>query len=94
MKVIIINTGKNKYNNEFGGNIMEKICPVCNNLKRKAYNCEICNGIMKDKGIIQEFSDDYTANMEIHDSNQFCVHMYQCNDCNFYKRIKIEKIFI
>ena len=94
LKVIILETGKNKYNNEFGGNVMEKICPVCNNLKRKACNCEKCSGIMKDKGIIQEFSDDYTANMEIVDNDQFCVHMYQCKDCNFYKTIKIEKILI
>ena len=94
MKIIIIKTGKNKCKNECGGNIMEKICPNCNNLKEKAYNCEKCSGIMKDKGIIQEFSDDYTANMEIHDNTRFCVHMYQCSDCNFYKTIKIEKILI
>ena len=94
MKVIIIKAGKNKCKNECGGNIMERICPLCNNLKTKAYNCEECNAIMKDKGIIQEFSDDYTANMEIHDSNEFCVHMFQCSNCDFHQRIKINKILI
>ena len=73
---------------------MEKICPACNNLEKKVCNCEKCNAIMKDKGIIQEFSDDYTANMEIHDSNEFCVHMFQCSNCDFHQRIKINKILI
>ena len=73
---------------------MEKVCPLCNNLKKKICNCDKCNGIMKDKGIIQEFSDDYTANMEIDDSNGSCVHMYECTNCNYYKRIKIKKIRI
>lgn len=87
-------TGKNKYNIEFGGNIMEKVCPVCNNLERKVCKCEKCSDIMTDKGIIQEYFDDYSANMEINDHDKFCVHIYQCSNCNFYRRIKINKILI
>lgn len=87
-------TGKNNYENNFGGVIMEKICPRCNNLERKVCNCEKCSAIMEDKGIIQEFSDDYTANMGIRDNNEFCTHMYQCSNCNSHKRIKINKICI
>ena len=49
---------------------------------------------MEDKGILQEFSDDYTANMEINDSEKFCVHMFKCSNCEFHKRIKIKKILI
>lgn len=83
-----------QYYNEFGGNIMEKICPVCNNLKKHIYTCEKCSAIMEDKGIIQEYFDDYTADMDINDNNQFCVHIYQCSNCNFYERINVNKIFI
>ena len=94
MKIIIIKTGKNRYDNEFGGKIMKKICPVCNSLESNICNCEKCSAIMNDKGIIQEFYDDYTANMEIDDKDQFCVHIYQCSNCGFYERIKVNKIFI
>ncbi|MBZ9635275.1 hypothetical protein [Clostridium sp. FP1] len=73
---------------------MEKVCPVCNNLERKICKCEKCSAIMKDKGIIQEYFDDYSANMEINDHDKFCVHIYQCSNCNFYERIKIKKILI
>ena len=71
---------------------MEKVCPLCNKLERKVCNCEKCSAIMEDKGIIQEFSDDYTANMEIKDNEEFCVHMYKCSNCNFHKRVKVDKI--
>jgi hypothetical protein len=94
MCIIIIETGKNSYDNKFGGVIMEKVCPLCNNIERKVCNCEKCSAIMEDKGIIQEFSDDYTANMEISDNNKFCIHMYQCSNCNFHKRIKVDKMLI
>lgn len=73
---------------------MEKICPVCNNIEIKYCNCEMCSAIMEDKGIKQEFFDDYTANMEINDNEIFCVHIYQCSNCNYYKKIKVNKIFI
>ena len=94
IKIIIIETGKNNYDNEFGGISMEKICPSCNNIERKVCNCENCSAIMEDKGIIQEFSDDYTANMGIRDIDEFCTHMYQCTNCNSHKKIAISKVFI
>jgi hypothetical protein len=73
---------------------MKKICPVCNNLESKICNCQKCSAIMNNKGIIQEFFDDDTANMEINDNKEFCIHIYQCSSCNFYKRIKISKVLI
>lgn len=73
---------------------MDKICPVCNNIEIKNCNCEKCSAIMEDKGIKQEFYDDYTANMDIDDNNKYCVHIYQCSNCNYYERIKINKILI
>ena len=73
---------------------MEKICPVCNNLKIKICNCKKCGAIMEDKGIIQEFFDDYTANMEINDTNKYCVHIYQCSNCDFFDKINVNKILI
>ncbi len=92
--IIIIKFGKNIYKNGFGGDGMRKVCPLCNNLEIKHWKCEKCSAIMEDKGITQEFSDDYTANMEIDDSEQFCVHMFKCSNCNFHERIKVFKISI
>ncbi len=76
-KIIIIKIGKNKYDNKFGGNIMEKICPVCNNLERKICNCEKCSAIMDDKGIIQEFLMITLLIWRLMIHNEFCVHIYQ-----------------
>ena len=73
---------------------MKRVCPLCNNLENKNCNCKKCSAIMEDKGITQEFSDDYTANMEINDSEQYCVHMFKCSICDFHERISIVKIII
>jgi len=44
--IIIKKTVKNKYDNEFGGNIMKKVCPVCNNIERKVCKCEKYSAII------------------------------------------------
>ena len=73
---------------------MEKICPLCNEIEAKTFSCDKCGEIMVDKGRAQEYSDDYTANMPIHDSESLCAHIFECTKCRFFKRVLINKIKI
>lgn len=73
---------------------MEKVCPLCNEIEGKTIACDNCGGNMVDKGRAQEYSDDYTANMPINDSENFCAHIFECKKCKFFKRVLINKIKI
>jgi len=73
---------------------MEKVCPICNELMMKTFSCDKCGEEMVDKGRAQEYSDDYTANMPINDSDNYCNHIFECSKCNFFKKIPINKIKI
>jgi len=70
---------------------VEKVCPICNELGFKTFECDKCGGTMVDKGRAQEYSDDYTANMPINDSENCCAHIFECTECNFFKRVLIDK---
>lgn len=73
---------------------MEKVCPMCNELDEKVFECEKCGGIMIDDGIVQEYLGDYMENMEIQDGENLCVHVLKCNNCGFYEKKFIKKIII
>ncbi len=73
---------------------MERVCPLCNHLKNELYKCSICGGIMEDKGRVQEYYDNYTAEEEIQDSEKLCFHVYYCKNCGEIQRKNIEKIII
>ncbi len=74
--------------------LVEKICPICNKIEVKNICCSRCNGIMVDEGRVQEYMGPYGAEMPIKDSEEYCLHLYCCEKCNFMKRIYIKKIVI
>lgn len=73
---------------------MEKVCPLCNHLNNELYKCIVCGGIMVDKGRVQEYYDDYSAEEEIEDSSEYCFHVFCCKECGELARKNIEKIII
>lgn len=73
---------------------MEKVCPNCNELDVKLYKCKKCNSILQDKGRVQEYYDDYSADAPIEDSENYCEHVLKCNKCDIIERINIEKVII
>ncbi|MFD3156197.1 hypothetical protein ACFIJ5_04965 [Haloimpatiens sp. FM7330] len=73
---------------------MEKVCPVCNEIASKIVYCEKCGDIMNDKGRMQEYMDDYSADMPIKDEKKYCIHIYKCDNCDYIKRVYIEKVNI
>lgn len=73
---------------------MERVCPLCNKLKNEIVMCDRCNGVMLDKGRVQEYSDPYGADEPILDTEIYCYHLFSCTNCNNMKRKKILKIII
>lgn len=80
--------------------IMEQICPLCNGLEEYEIKCEECDDKMIDKGRIAEYYDNYSSYLEMSiteqidgASNNKCVHLFSCINCNNDKRISISKIF-
>lgn len=78
---------------------MEQICPLCNGLIEHEVKCEKCNEKMKDNGRIADYYDNYSSYLEMSItelidgvSNDKCVHIFACPDCNYDKRIAIDKI--
>ena len=77
---------------------MENVCPVCNSLSTYLVKCQSCSNVMESKGAIQEYFDDYSADLdkEITEkkdgaSSEKCVHLFYCPQCLNDKRVSIEK---
>lgn len=70
----------------------EIVCPLCNDLYNKVYQCEHCEGIMENQGREQEYLDDYSADDPIDDNGSSCVHIFKCNKCGGFERKNVEKI--
>lgn len=78
-----------------GSEYMEKVCPACNKLASKSIICSSCGRDMVDSGRAQELlQDDYTANMPITDANNYCVHVFKCDECGNIKNIQVNKIVV
>lgn len=73
---------------------MEFICPLCNDLYHEVFKCQICGGVMEDKGRVQEYYDDYSADDPIEDKGSFCEHVFKCNKCMGFERKNVEKIHV
>lgn len=78
---------------------MDKVCPLCNALINPEIQCKRCNGIMTDGGRIADYFDDYSSYLEMSITelidgapNDQCVHLFYCPNCNYDKRIGINKI--
>jgi|GEM_PF-746592 len=74
---------------------MESVCPNCNKLDIEKYICSSCRVEMTDLGRAQEvYQDDYTSNMPINDSADYCIHIFKCNSCHNKEKVQIKKITI
>ena len=71
---------------------MEFICPLCNDLYHEVYKCGSCGGVMEDKGRVQDYYDDYSADNPIDDKGDYCEHVFKCNKCMGFERKNVEKI--
>ena len=78
---------------------MDLVCPLCNGINTIEVNCTICGARMVDKGPVTDYLDDYSPYLPFeitqmvdggeHDK---CVHIFQCTNCNYDKRIEINKV--
>lgn len=73
---------------------MEKVCPICNKLKTIEFICDKCGDRLVDKGRMQEYLDGYSADREIKDYKEYCLHIFSCNNCNHKQREYIHKILL
>lgn len=77
---------------------MSKICPLCNGLYRAKKDCPICNKHMEDTGPVINYFDDYSPYL-LDDISSYvdgvdetnCLHLFHCNQCNYDKRVIIER---
>jgi predicted RNA-binding Zn-ribbon protein involved in translation (DUF1610 family) len=92
---MIINESAQVFGIFMKGEKMNNVCPLCNKLTDNTFKCNKCGGLMENKGRVQEvLLDDYTANMPINDSSDYCVHIFECNNCRQKKTMQIFKILI
>ncbi|MCT8977189.1 hypothetical protein N4T77_11305 [Clostridium sp. CX1] len=73
---------------------MGKICPVCNKINDIRSDCEECGGTMENLGRVQDFSDPYGPQQPLNDAEDYCAHLYKCNNCDNRKRIEVSKVNI
>ncbi|MCY6483596.1 hypothetical protein OW763_04415 [Clostridium aestuarii] len=73
---------------------MEKVCPVCNEIREIKHICKKCRENMVDKGRTQEYFDDYSADDPINDKGDYCVHVFKCTKCSSIENVNIKKIII
>jgi hypothetical protein len=71
---------------------VENICPVCNSLITEEFLCSNCGTEMNDRGRVEDYLDDYSADMPIEDEGAFCKHVYACSNCGNMKNINIRKV--
>jgi hypothetical protein len=69
-----------------------KVCPACNKLMREAFPCSHCRCNMENKGRVEDYLDDYSADMPIEDGENYCKHVYLCSNCNAIKNYSIKMI--
>lgn len=72
----------------------KKICPICNEIHDIKLNCRSCSGSMVDKGREQEYLDDYSADDPIKDYDDYCVHIFKCENCGFMEKRLVKKIIV
>lgn len=70
---------------------MSKVCPACNKLENITYTCPQCNGVMVDKGRAQDYVDPYAGQYPINDGENYCIHVFQCLNCNEMEKKKVPK---
>lgn len=71
---------------------MEKICPLCNKIKDENVICKDCGGIMINIGRVQDYADPYGPQDSINDAENYCIHLFECEDCRATESRKVSKI--
>lgn len=80
---------------------MDLVCPLCNGIDKIQKKCPKCGGKMSDEGPVVNYMDDYSPYLS-NDITQLvdgaahdkCTHLIKCVDCNYDKRIEIERVKI
>lgn len=77
---------------------MERVCPLCNGLEIAQELCPNCQSYMKDIGSIEDYYDNYSPYLDkeitekLNETEEiYCIHLFQCPQCNRDKRISILK---
>ncbi|ACQ54663.1 hypothetical protein WBZ18_13310 [Clostridium botulinum] len=73
---------------------MEKVCPICNKLNTVKYCCDKCGGELIDRGIVHDYMDPYSVTLPIQDYEDYCLHIFSCNNCCNEKKEYIHKIIV
>jgi len=78
---------------------VEYLCPLCNTLEEIEVRCDKCGEIMEDKGIVQEYFDDYSPYLDMDITRKVdgapadqCLHVFVCNRCNAWKRVAVNLV--
>lgn len=74
--------------------ILDKICPLCNEIYNESFECSKCGNLMENMGRVMEFADPYGAEMPISDSEEYCFHIFKCKSCGYMERKDILKVII
>jgi hypothetical protein len=73
---------------------MAKICPLCNKIKDTNEKCKSCGNSMVDMGRVQDYSDPYGPQDPINDADNYCVHLFKCENCGNKESSKVSKVNI
>lgn len=78
---------------------MEKVCPICNGLEEIDEVCPQCGHKMLDGGALQNYLGPYSPYVEsdmvpLNMTNNGCVHLVYCPNCNFDIRMSWDIIII
>lgn len=49
---------------------------------------------MVDKGRVNEFIDSYGAEMPVSDSEEYCFHIFKCENCGSIQRKDVLKVIV
>lgn len=73
---------------------MAKICPLCNKIKDTNLTCKSCGRHMVNMGRVQDYSDPYGPQDPINDAENYCIHLFKCENCKITESSKVSKINI
>lgn len=73
---------------------MSRICPLCNKIKDADVRCKSCGNLMMNMGRVQDYSDPYGPQDPINDADNYCIHLFKCENCGITESNKVYKINI
>lgn len=73
---------------------MTKICPLCNKIKDLSIICKNCGNTMVNMGRVQDYSDPYGPQDPINDAEEYCIHLFKCENCENIERSRVSKVDI